>query len=161
MREVIGYEGLYSVTSCGKVWSHISNRFMKQKADKDGYLVVNLHKGNEQKTHRVHRLIAAAFLPNPTRLPQVNHRDENRKNNNLHNLEWCTHDYNQRYGTHREKLSVARSKQVYCVELDKVFRSAKDAAEKLGLDKNTIGRVCNGYLRTTGGYHWKFKEALA
>ena len=90
MKDIIGYEGLYAVTSCGKVWSYKSKKFLKPGKRRDGYLHVSLYKGGEGKLYYIHRLVAEAYLPNPNGLQQVNHKDENRENNALQNLEWCT-----------------------------------------------------------------------
>lgn len=73
------------------------------------YLCVNLWNDGEQKTMRVHRLIALAFLPNPNGLPEVNHKDENKTNNCVSNLEWCDHQYNNSYGSKRGKMVGERN----------------------------------------------------
>ena len=89
MKDIQGYEGLYAVTSCGKVWSYKNERFLKPYKKRDGYLEVYLYKGGERKHYIIHRLVAMAYIPNPDNLPQVNHKDENKENNALPNLEWC------------------------------------------------------------------------
>ena len=81
MRDVKGYEGLYAVTSCGKVWSYVSNKFLRPCYDKNGYILANLYKDKRLKTFKVHRLVAKAYIPNPDNLPQINHKDEVTSNN--------------------------------------------------------------------------------
>ena len=94
MRDIPGYESLYAVTSCGKVWSYRRKKFLKPSDNGLGYLQVKLSKDGKTKTYKVHRLVAEAFISNPLNLPQINHKDENRANNALLNLEWCDAAYN-------------------------------------------------------------------
>lgn len=106
-----GFEGKYMISNTGRVKSIPRNgtikteRILKLQEDKDGYLYVRLHLGhmNKRKAFKVHRLVANVFLNNPLNLPQVNHIDENKKNNDVNNLEWCDNKYNMNYGT-RGKL---------------------------------------------------------
>ena len=156
MKDVVGYEDLYAVTSCGKVYSYKSKKFLKPLKDKDGYLQVNLHKDGEQKTYKIHRLVQKAYMPNPSNLPQVNHKDENKENNALPNLEWCDQSYNVNYGSRNEKAGKALSKPVYCEELNKTFDGVRAAARELGLDQSRIGKCCTGKQKTTGGLHFRY-----
>ena len=115
-RPIEGYEGLYEVSSYGRVRS--VDRYVKSKGesywlrkgkmlspakDKNGYLKVNLSCNGKNNIIRVHRLIAQSFLPNPDNLPEVNHKDEDKTNNNVDNLEWCDRSYNISYGTRTER----------------------------------------------------------
>lgn len=156
MKDIAGYENLYAVTSCGKIWSHRYKRFMKPKVDKDGYLLINLRKNNKTRTFKVHRLVGEAYIGNPENLPQINHKDENKQNNCVDNLEWCTHIYNQNYGTHNKRISKAMSKAVICVELNIVFDSIKKASKELGINDTCISLACKNKIKTSGGYHWKY-----
>ena len=97
-KSVPGYEELYEVSSEGRVWSKRSNLLLKQFIDKGGYKTVFLCKYGNRKTCLVHRLVAQAFIENLYNYPQVNHIDENRLNNSVENLEWCTPKYNSNYG---------------------------------------------------------------
>ena len=104
-KSVVGYEGLYMVSNWGRVKSikFGKERILKPVTNSSGYLLVGLYKNNIEKKYSVHRLVAEAFIPNPYNLPQVNHKDENKQNNVVSNLEWCTHEYNNTYGTRIER----------------------------------------------------------
>ena len=155
MIDIKGYEGLYAITSCGKVWSYRSKKFLEQ-SNVGGYRQVNLSKDGVKKMCLVHRLVAEAYIPNPDNKPQVSHKDEVRDHNWIGNLEWTTAKENCNYGTHNERLSKSMSKAVYCVELEKQFYGASVAARELGLNQQNISACCNGKRKTCGGYHWHF-----
>ena len=109
-KDIPGYEGLYQVSNFGRVKSlrrpygnnggiqWTKERILSPGKDKDGYLQVNLHCNGKQHQRKVHRLVAQAFLPNMDNLPMVNHKDEDKTNNNVDNLEWCDQKYNINYG---------------------------------------------------------------
>lgn len=157
MKDIKGYEGLYAITSCGRVWSYITNKFLKTYFA-NGYEFVTLKDNHHVK---ISRAVAEAYLPNPNNLPEVNHKDEIKSHNYVNNLEWSDSMYNANYGTRNERIKKAHSKRIYCKELDKVFESQKVAAQELGLDQGNISRVCRGKANTTGGYHFEFiKEEL-
>lgn len=149
MKDIQGYEGMYAVTSCGKVYSYRNKKFLKPQRV-GGYLQVRLYKDGEQKNYYIHRLVAEAYLPNPEGFSQVNHKDENKENNALPNLEWCTNEYNNNYGSH--------SKPVFCIELNRTFTGARAAARELGLIQPSITKCCNGKLKTTGGFHFRYQR---
>ena len=113
MRDIPGFEGRYAITSCGKVWSHLSKKFLVQRKDKDGYLRISLRTGPQEqlKTYQVHRLVAITYLPNPNNLSEVNHKDEVKSNNCLTNLEWCSHKYNMNYGSRTNRASNSRKQR--------------------------------------------------
>ena len=90
LKEIKGYEGFYSVTDDGRVYSHRSEKFLSPGSTTNGYLMVMLSINGESATKRVHRLVAEAFVDNPHDKPEVNHLDSNRKNNKASNLEWVT-----------------------------------------------------------------------
>lgn len=108
MKDVVGYEGLYGITSCGKVWSYKSQRFLTPCDAGYGYMVVCLRKDGKQTNKRLHRLVAEAYLPNPNGLTDINHKDENKTHNYLNNLEWLNHKENCNYGSRNERI---RNKQ--------------------------------------------------
>lgn len=152
MRDIKGYEGLYAVTSCGKVYSYRRNKFLKPQKQLTGYLMVQLKKDDKTKNCYVHRLVAEAYLDNPDRLPEVNHKNEDKTKNHVSNLEWCTRSYNLNYGTRISQYYKA----VYCVELDKTFNSLKEAAQAFNLAYTNLSACLNGRLKTFAGYHWKY-----
>ena len=102
-KDIEGYEGLYEVSSYGRVRNLVSGKFIKASKKNDGYCRVCLTKNGCRKCINIHRLVAQSFLPNPDNLPQVNHKDEDKTNNNVTNLEWCTAKYNINYGTSQQR----------------------------------------------------------
>lgn len=101
-KDIKGYEGMYKVSNFGKVMNVKTQRIISDYSMK-GYRMVQLWKNNIRKGICVHRLVAEAFIDNPYNLPQVNHIDENKSNNNVTNLEWCSISYNQNHGTINER----------------------------------------------------------
>ena len=158
MIDIKGYEGLYAITSCGKVWGYKRKKFLKPTVAADGRERVGLTKNGIQKQYLVHRLVAEAYISNPLNLPQVNHKDENPLHNYINNLEWCDNTYNLSYGTRLERSVKGHKKPIYCVELDKIFDSVADASRELNIDNSGIVKVCKGKKLTAGGYHWKYAE---
>ena len=156
MRDVKGYEGLYAVTSCGRVWSYKNKKFLEPSADKKGYLKVNLFKNGKYKTYKVHRLVAVAYIPNPDNLPQINHKDENKTNNCLQNLEWCDSKYNNNYGTRIEKIK----KPIFQYGLDGNFVREWPSAADVGKEvRKGINNCLRGRAKSAYNYLWKYKES--
>lgn len=151
MKDIKNYEGLYAVTEDGKVWSYKNSRWLSPLNNR-GYLRVQLCKEGKVTSYSIHRLVAAAYLPNPEGLPQVNHKDEDKTNNSVANLEWCSAEYNNSYGTHLARLR----KSVYCVELDRSFESLADAAQTVNIAYCGISNCLSGRRKTAGGYHWRY-----
>ena len=113
-KDVAGYEGLYKVSNKGNVRSvarkdsigrKCGGRTRKHFCREGGYPEISLYKDGLRKQKLIHRLVAEAFISNPNDFPEVNHKDENKKNNCVENLEWCTSEYNTNYGTLIERLS--------------------------------------------------------
>ena len=181
-KDIKGFEGLYQVSNLGRVrgldriavskrgWSKkVKGEILTPSKHHYGYLQVSLTKNGKGKSVWIHSLVARAFIPNPYNLPQVNHKDENKTNNRVENLEWCTCGYNANYGTRRERLSeiqrndVNKSKKV--AQLDKasgtilrVFPSVLEASRMVGISDNSIRCVANKkpHCFTAGGYGWAF-----
>lgn len=101
-----GYEGKYFVSNCGRI-RNSKGLIMKPMVCTNGYLSACLWKNNRQRKILIHRLVAEVFLENTNGYGEVNHIDENKTNNNVGNLEWCTHLYNMNYGHVKEKISKA------------------------------------------------------
>ena len=89
MKDVVGYEELFAITEDGQIWSKRSNRFLKLTLS-SGYLTATTKISGSHVCLRAHRLVAQAYIPNPDNKPQVNHKDGNKQNNHVSNLEWCT-----------------------------------------------------------------------
>lgn len=112
-KNVIGYEGLYEVSNKGNVRNVRSNKLLKLSKNCYGYIQVHLYKNGIRTGLKVHRLVAQAFIPNPDNFPQVNHKDEDKTNNNVENLEWCDAKYNMNYGHRTENAISTRVKNGY------------------------------------------------
>lgn len=153
-----GYEGLYQVSNLGNVKSlgngnsnNSKERILKPKKT-SGYLYVGLSKEGKRKNHLIHRLVAQTFISNPNNYQQVNHRDEDKTNNQVTNLEFCDAKYNCNYGTRNQKLS----KPVMCIETGKIYPSTKEIERQLGFSFSTISSACNGRYKQAYGFHWKY-----
>ena len=173
-KAVPGYEGKYEVSDQGRVRS--VDRVVKAK-DQTGKVYSRHHKGRilnvydncygyfalciAGKTFLLHRLVAKVFVSNPDNLPEVNHKDENKHNNRVENLEWCTRQYNANYGT--GKVRRGQMSWVPVIGTDKNgneyrFESMKEAAEKTGAGFRNISMCCQGAKGrpTAGGYKWRY-----
>lgn len=164
-KPIAGYEGIYEISNLGRVKSlnyHRSGKECVLKPNKHncGYIRATLSNGGHMLSYYVHRLVAEAFIPNPDHLPQVNHIDEDKTNNRVDNLEWCTAKYNNNYGTGKDRQVTARSKAVKQLTLNGEFitkwKSANEAGRKNGISNSHICDCCNGKQRQTGGYKWEW-----
>lgn len=152
-----GFEKYYEVSNTGKIRSRRSGMERKQVPNNaTGYLTVVLCGDNFRKTVTVHRIVAATFLKNPDNLPCVNHKDENKHNNSVDNLEWCTKEYNNKYNGKTQKCN----KKViqFCDGFTKVWDSARKAHEAGIANYKNISACCRGIRKSAGGYQWKFAE---
>ena len=159
MKDVVGYEGLYAVTSCGRVWSYKNKKFLEPQCDKNGYLYVNLYKNGKRKHICVHRLVAEAYIPNLDNLPQINHKDECKTNNCLQNLEWCDAKYNSNYGSRIDRISTSNKKPILQLDLDGNF--VREWASATDVGKEVQSNICHclkGKLPKAYGYKWVYKE---
>lgn len=159
-----GYEGLYEVSDKGRVRSlkFGKERILKPGRNQQGYLVVCLCKNGERETYRIHRLVAQTFTPNPDNLPEVNHKDENKENNSVQNLEWCDRKYNINFGTRNQRISEKHLKPILQYtksgEFVAEWRSAMDVQRNIGYLQNNISSCCNGKCKSSNGFIWKFKD---
>ena len=167
--DIQGYEGLYNVNKCGEVLSVRSGKLLTVCKDGQGYMNVALSKNGKSRTHKVHRLVALAFILNPNNYPYINHKDEDKTNNNVENLEWCTPKYNLNYGTAIKRRSeaikaspVKQRKAVIQLSLSGVFikeyRSTKEASEETGIDRRQISCAMHHVGKQAQGYLWVLKD---
>jgi len=167
-RDVVGYEGLYMVSSFGRVWKNgfTTNTNVRKRGhmvsshkDENGYIRVDLTINKKTNNCQVHRLVASAFVDNPFQYNEVNHKDENPANNLATNLEWCSHKYNINYGGCRQRIGRANSRGVAMLTMNNerltVFPSIRAAAIYIGKKPTSICAVCNGRAKSCGGYKWK------
>lgn len=162
-KSITGYEGLYEVSNLGRVKSL---KFDKEKILKPnkvkGYLRVELLKNGQRKLLYVHRLVAAAFIPNPKGLPEVNHKDEDKTNNSVTNIEWVSRWDNMHFGTLYERISkpVEASKYLDFREICLRFASTAEAGRN-GYVQQAVSKCCNVCFHREGnnkyrGLYWRF-----
>ena len=154
-RDIEGYEGLYQVSNLGRVkslnYNHTkSEKILKSSIEGRGYKTVTLYKNGIQKTYKIHKLVAQHFIPNPDNLMCINHKDENKLNNNVENLEWCTTRYNNIYGTRIKRAAKSKSKKVKCITTNEKFNSIKEASEKYNIYNGDIVNCCKKKRKSAG-----------
>lgn len=177
-KDIAGYEGLYQVSNFGRVRSldryvphkSFGKKFckgciMSEHTNNAGYKTVNLCKDNRYKSYDINRLVALAFVPirEPDKT-EVNHKDENKMNNQVDNLEWVTKSENEAHGTKKERQAQKIRIPVLQYDLEgnfiKEWDSATNAERKIsGKFTGAISHCINGKTKTAYGYVWKYKEA--
>lgn len=165
-KDIEGFEGLYQVSNLGRVKRFATGKVLKSGKDGGGYLQVDLCKNGKRKTHRIHRLVAQAFIPNPEHKPEVNHIDEIKTRNMVSNLEWMTAKENSNHGTRNERMAKAISKSmsipIIAINLktgeSKDFYGTSECSRQLGLNQSNITSVLKGRRKQTGGYTFQYKE---
>jgi len=168
-KDIEDYKGLYQISNLGRVRSlervdanghTVNEKVLASFPNINGYLKVNLYRDRKMEVKSVHRLVADTFIPNPDNLPQVNHKDEDKGNNRVENLEWCTASYNTNYGTRNERAAKANEQAIYVITDSGhryYFDSARKAAEILGLKACSVSDCLHGRQKT----HRSFKFMLA
>lgn len=154
-KPIKGYEGLYMISSEGRVYSFKQDKIINQYINNHGYYFVRLScKEMDWKSYYVHRLVAQAFVPNPDFKNIVNHIDENKLNPKWDNLEWVTH---------AENVRLARSRKVICLETNKTYNSLTIAAKENGIRLDAICSALNGRRESAGKHpvtgenlHWEY-----
>lgn len=177
-RGISEYDGLYEVSNFGRVkrlareltdGRKIKEKIMANVKDKDGYLTIVLYKNKKAKGFKVHRIVAKAFIPNPDNMPVVNHKDEDKTNNHVSNLEWCSYVYNNNYGTKKDRIAETllgrfagsespNAKKVRVLNEDSceeiIFECVGDCLKELNMGRSTFYRILNGDIKNS----YKFKN---
>lgn len=156
-RPIDGYPN-YQVSNRGRVINVKSGKVLKPGVYNTGYEYVNLYKNGKYKNYNIHRLVANAYIPNPDNLPQVNHIDENKCNNNVENLEWCTASQNTRHSAHKRSCRI--NQLTLDGEFIKQWDSARDVERELGFNNGSIIKSCKGKLEKAYGYKWGYADGL-
>ena len=172
-KDIDGTSGRYQISNLGNVRAFTRFRngeLLKPARYSNGYLFVHFAKDTDKKGERhsylIHRLVAQAFLPNPDGLPQVNHKDEDKTNNIVDNLEWCTALYNNNYGTRNERISKnqnndRKNKPILQFTSDGKFVKewvSITEASKYGFQRRSIQRCLKGEYKRHYNFIWKYKN---
>lgn len=174
-KDIEGYEGCYQISTMGRIKSidryvprkngklqHVYGRIMIPFDNGRGYKQVYLSKNGISKVHYVHRLVAVHFIENPNNFLEINHKDEDKANNCVDNLEWCTHKYNVNYGTASIRTAIKQSKKVYQYDMEgnllEIFPSCISVQRKLGYKQGTISSCCLGVIKSHKGFIFKYEN---
>ena len=159
-KDINGFEGKNQISNLGRVKS-LNYRHTNKEVILKPFKCSSI--GNQyykvqllDNQYYIHRLVAQTFIPNPSNLPQINHIDENHFNNSIDNLEWCTPNHNCNHGTRITRIASKLSKKVRCIELNKIYDSAKIAAVEFNIHRTSISNCCAGHCPTCRGYHWEY-----
>lgn len=171
-KEIKGFVD-YTIDTEGKILNKKGNE-LKQTINRDGYAMVKLCDNGYEKNCSVHRLVAETFLPNPDNKKTVNHKDGNKTNNKVENLEWATYSENEKHAykhnlrkshlTNDDRKNGAHisgeqsSRPVKVVETGDIFPSVRDCAKILDCDPGAISKCCNGKASKHHGYRFTFCE---
>lgn len=168
-KDVKGFEGLYQVSNLGRIKSlqfYVRGMYIKREKilkpcdNGNGYKIIYLMKNKKRNVRYIHRLVAIAFIKNPKNYKCINHKDENKKNNCVENLEWCTHKYNNNYGNHKSKISKSRMKRVIQYDknmnLIKIWDGVRLAMKEM--KSYHICSCCKGKIKYSGGYIWRYEK---
>ena len=172
-KDIEGYEGLYKISNYGNI-INLHSRWGKRKKPRKLTLSINkdyircgLSKDGKETKFYVHRLVAKNFIPNPNNYPCINHKDENKLNNNANNLEWCDYSYNNNYGSRNDKVAKKLKNGIYCKKimqydlsgnLIKEWVSINEASRKLNIKPSCICLCCRNKQKTASGYIWRYKK---
>lgn len=153
-KKIQGYSN-YLIDTKGNIYSLKNNKLLKNVKSNSGYYLVCLWGNGKKRNHLVHRLVAETFIPNPNNYKEVNHKDFNKLNNNIKNLEWCSHNYNLKYSN----LERFESKPVLQIHNNKIIKEYKSITEasKSGFDISNISKCCKNKQKKHKGFIWKYK----
>ena len=167
-RDIKGYEGLYQVSNTGKVKSLNYSKtgkegILKSCKNSAGYLILELFKNGIGKCHAIHRLVAEAFIPNIDNLPCINHKDENKENNYVENLEWITYKENANHGTRNERMAEKLKKPIFSISKESglitYWASISEASKQTGINLSSISACCRGKRKSAGGFYWHYSDS--
>ena len=150
MKQIPGYEN-YKITENGVVYSNFTNDIKKPSNHRQGYFLIGLSKDKKEIKLLVHRLVALTYLENPNGYKYVNHKDGNKRNNHVSNLEWVTSSQNQKHA-YKNGLKVANRKMInnkIVIDTNNgiFYDSIKEAAKIKGLDKSHLAQMLRGQIR--------------
>lgn len=170
-KDISGYEGRYQASTHGRIRSvsrkvtqkgHkcyftriLKGKILNPRLQNSNYYVVWLSKNGEVSAQLVHRLVAQTFIPNIDNKPCINHKNGNKTDNRIKNLEWCSYSENIKH-SHKIDGRKEISKPVKCIEINKEFSSIINASREIGINRCSISHALNGRAKTAGGYTWKF-----
>lgn len=159
-KDIKSYEGLYQVSNLGNVKSNYTNKNLKFIGKE--YKCVKLYKNKEGNTFYIHRLVAELFIDNPDNKYQVNHKDENKYNNKVDNLEWCTHKENMNYGKKQDRESISKTKyNILQYDLEgnfiKEWFNLREIIQNTNYKKGNIMLCCRKTYKQAYGYKWEYK----
>ena len=164
MEKLKGFENYY-IDKEGNIYTKDKKLMTGKFVDNTGYYQIVLRKNGKRSYQRLHRLIAIQFIDNPNNLPQVNHKDGNKLNNSLDNLEWCTQSHNIKEAVRLELMDYSNNtfvpKKVIQINKDtkeiiKIYNSIIEASKELKINRTGISNCCSGRYKTSGGYIWKY-----
>ena len=171
-KDIKGYENIYQISSYGRVKSlkrisdcgrHLPEKILKA-GNSHGYKSVTLRKNGASKIHSVHRLVGQTFIENPCNFPCINHKDEDKTNNKVNNLEWCTQKYNANYGTRNKRFGDKHGKKVIQFDLSgneiRRWISCAEAGRYYGRSRITIADACRKHSKSCG-YLWRYESEVA
>lgn len=157
----------YAISDYGNVKNVKTGRILKTTIFDNKYKFATLYKDGKNKKIKVARLVAQTFIPNPNNLPCINHKDENKLNDNVENLEWCTYSYNINYGTANQRRSKTQGKKVCKIDKNtniilNIYDSTSDAANDNDCYPGNISSCClHKYgFKSCGGYKWEYYDNL-
>ncbi len=153
----------YEVNYFGDIRHKVRKQILKGRPNKNGYLYVQFVINGKRKNFAIHRIVANAFIPNPNHKPEVNHKDSNKSNNKIENLEWVNSSENKKHSyNYGFRKTHQQSKPVRQFTKDGLFikewQSISDAAQSLNCTVGAISNCALGRTKTSMGYVWKFVE---
>lgn len=137
----------YEVSTEGRVRNMKTGKILKPKKNNYDYLQVTLYYKGQQRIKQVHRLVMETFKPTDDKTLEVNHKNYNRGNNRLENLE---------YLKHKNNIIYSKAKKVKCIETGIIYESTNEASRQTGLAQASICNCCNGKRKSCGGLHWEY-----